>query len=570
MKQAISALFLLCAFSAFAQTNTASFDDELRGLLFEVDNELNRAAEYSEARNKRIAELRNALGSSTNDEQRYWLSRTLYNEYSFFDSDSAMAYVDRCSELAQRLGRKDWQNESELNRSYVLSATGLLEEATNALEKVNPATLDHKQTIQYCERMLFIGTRKYQYLNDEKVTTAYPVEIDSLIQHASSSLKPADPEYGWFIGWANLKDSISAAKVIPEVKAIVDSSDMNTRADAMNAWVLSKLYEYSGDSDKRLKYLLRSAMVDIRTANKEIASLEEAATILFNMGDIEHAKNYFEYSIECAMAYKSRVRLNHLLEQRNLVVKSLGVRAELRAEQNRRYIIGLSIILFILILAIIYIALQMKQLSRSRRALHEANTKLQQHIGILQQTRTELAEANEKLSRLYDNTRAGARELAAVNEAKEKYIANIFGLCSSYINKLDDFRKNIFHMIVARRFDAVSDLTKSPDLPQNEIKELYANFDHIFLQIYPDFVDDFNALLRPEERITLRHGESLNTELRIYALVRLGLDDSVKIAQFLHISVQTVYNTRLRTRNKAIVPKDHFADTVRSLGKPDF
>lgn len=125
-------------------------------------------------------------------------------------------------------------------------------------------------------------------------------------------------------------------------------------------------------------------------------------------------------------------------------------------------------------------------------------------------------------------------------------------------------------MIVARRFDDVSRLTKSPDLPQNEVKELYANFDRIFLQIYPDFVTDFNALLRPEERISLKHGESLNTELRIYALVRLGLDDSVKIAQFLHISVQTVYNTRLKTRNKAIVPKEQFADTVRSLGKPDF
>lgn len=570
MKQAITALLLLCSLAVHGQNHTADFDGELRGLLEDVDNELDRAGQYSEARQNRIDELHKTLRKSNNDEQRYWLSRTLYNEYSFFNSDSAMAYVDSCSALAHRLGRKDWINESELNRSYILSATGLLDDATKALEKVDPSTLDHKQTIQYCERMLFIGTRKYQYINDEKVTTAYPVELDSLIQHASGSLKPDDPEYGWFIGWANLKDSISAARVIPEVKPIVDASQMNTRADAMNAWVLSKLYEYSGDPDKRLKYLLRSAMADIRTANKEIASLEEAAMILFQLGDIDHAQKYFEYSIECALAYKSRVRLNHLSEQRNLVVKSLGMRDNLRAQQSRRYIIGLSCILFILVLAIIYIALQMKQLRRSRRALHEANTKLKQHVDTLQQTRTELAEANEKLSQLYDSTRASARELATVNEAKEKYIANIFGLCSSYINKLDDFRKNIYHMIVARRFDDVSRLTKSPDLSQSEIKELYANFDHIFLQIYPDFVNDFNTRLRPEERITLRHGESLNTELRIYALVRLGLDDSVKIAQFLHISVQTVYNTRLRTRNKAVIPKEQFAATVRSLGKADF
>ncbi len=570
MKQAITAFLLLCTLSIFGQNNAAAFDDELQGLLNEVDRELERADGYSDAKSRRIDELRQALGATVHDEHRYWLSRSLYNEFSYFDSDSAMAYVDRCSELAQRLGRKDWQNESELNRSYVYSATGLLDDAVDAIEKVDPSTLDHKQTIQYCERMLFIGTRKYQYINDERATTAYPVEIDSLIQKASVSLTPDEPEYGWFIGWANLKDSLSAARVIPELKTIVDPASMETRADAMNAWVLSKLYEYTGDPASRLKYLLRSALADIRTANKEIASLEEAASILFQMGDVEHAREYIDYSIKCANEYKSRIRLNHLSMQKELLLKALDVRDEMNAEQSRRYIIGLSCILLILVLAIVYIGRQMRQLSRSRAALHEANENLRQHVEKLQQTRTELAEANVELSRLYDSTKASARELAAINEAKEKYIANIFGLCSSYINKLDDFRKNIFHMIVARRFDDVSRLTKSPDLPQNEVKELYANFDRIFLQIYPDFVTDFNALLRPEERISLKHGESLNTELRIYALVRLGLDDSVKIAQFLHISVQTVYNTRLKTRNKAIVPKEQFADTVRSLGKPDF
>ena len=104
-------------------------------------------------------------------------------------------------------------------------------------------------------------------------------------------------------------------------------------------------------------------------------------------------------------------------------------------------------------------------------------------------------------------------------------------------------------------------------MAQNELKEFYHNFDAIFLHVYPDFVNDFNALLQPDERIMLKEGELLNTELRIYALVRLGINDSIKIAEFLHCSPQTVYNYRLKTRNKAIIPKEEFADTVRSLGK---
>ena len=152
----------------------------------------------------------------------------------------------------------------------------------------------------------------------------------------------------------------------------------------------------------------------------------------------------------------------------------------------------------------------------------------------------------------------------------ERYIADIFSMCSDYINKIDDFRKKINRMIIAGRLEEVRDITKSTELSTSEIKELYAIFDEIFLKIYPDFVADFNTLLRPEEQIHLRKGELLNTELRIYALVRLGISDSVKIAKFLHCSVQTVYNTRQRVRNKAIIPKERFAETVKSLGKMSY
>ena len=220
--------------------------------------------------------------------------------------------------------------------------------------------------------------------------------------------------------------------------------------------------------------------------------------------------------------------------------------------------------------ALIFIIRQMRQLTSSRQQLHRTNVELRERVEELQQTREELAATNQRLSQMYDNARQSASNLSERNETKERYIANIFTMCSDYISKLDDFRKNIYRMIMARRFDEISELTKSPELSHSQIKGLYANFDRIFLQIYPDFVNDFNTLLRPEDRVTPRKNDQLTTELRIYALVRLGLNDSVKIAKFLHVSVQTVYNTRQRTRNKAIVPKETFAEAVKSLGRPAF
>lgn len=214
--------------------------------------------------------------------------------------------------------------------------------------------------------------------------------------------------------------------------------------------------------------------------------------------------------------------------------------------------------------------MQNRKLHDSRKALDNANSQLNENLKELQSAHAALTEANNRLSGLYSSAKQDTIELSITNNAMERYIADIFSMCSDYINKIDDFRKKINRMIIAGRLEEVRDITKSTELSTSEIKELYAIFDEIFLKIYPDFVADFNTLLRPEEQIHLRKGELLNTELRIYALVRLGISDSVKIAKFLHCSVQTVYNTRQRVRNKAIIPKERFAETVKSLGKMSY
>ena len=157
--------------------------------------------------------------------------------------------------------------------------------------------------------------------------------------------------------------------------------------------------------------------------------------------------------------------------------------------------------------------------------------------------------------------------LAESNLIKEEYVGQMFSICSEYINKIDSFRKEVARKLKSGQSDALLKSVTSTSMVQSELKEFYRLFDSIFLNIFPNFVNDFNELLRPEERITLADGDLLNTPLRIYALVRLGINDSVKIAALLHCSSQTVYNNRLRIRNKAIVPKEDFADTVRTIGR---
>ena len=152
------------------------------------------------------------------------------------------------------------------------------------------------------------------------------------------------------------------------------------------------------------------------------------------------------------------------------------------------------------------------------------------------------------------------------NHVKEEYIARFFDQCSEYIEKLENYRKSLNAKAKNNQLDDLFKMIKSTTLVETELEELYQNFDSIFLNIYPSFIQEFNALLLPEEQIVPKAGELLNTELRIFALIRLGITDSIKIANFLRYSLRTVYNYRTKVRNKAAGSREEFEEIVKKIG----
>jgi len=549
-------------------------DEELLEVL---DATLAESPELERRKVDKIAGIRAEYAEASDREQRYWIARNLYNEYCSFDSDSAMYYADLAYRLAGETGHKSWMDEMQLNRVYLLAATGLLAEASNLLSTLHPETLQPGLEARYFEQLLFLSTHRDQFIGVNSAEVPYDAAASEMLDSLCRSLSPTDPQYGWFEGWRNLQSSAKAADLIPRLKKNVDAGGFSTRKEAMDAWILSRLYEKAGDDDNKLRYLILSSIADIRASNKEIASLEEVANILYNTrakggGDnnLKRANDYISYCIRCANEYKSRVRVGRLADLQHHISQAYQTELERQEHRAANYLKLLGAILLGLIAAMVFIFAQMRKLRQSRAMLNDANRALNGKVSELEELKKQLEEANLTLEGLYSNARDGANELSRTNLAKEKYIADIFAICSSYISKLDDFRKNIYRLLIAGKYEELRHLTKTPELPQAEVKELHRTFDKIFLGIYPDFVRDFNTLLRPEEQIELKKDDLLNTELRIYALVRLGLSDSTAIARFLHCSVQTVYNTRQRTRGKAVVPREEFAERVRSLGKTIF
>ncbi|HWD90393.1 MAG TPA: DUF6377 domain-containing protein [Mucilaginibacter sp.] len=178
----------------------------------------------------------------------------------------------------------------------------------------------------------------------------------------------------------------------------------------------------------------------------------------------------------------------------------------------------------------------------------------------------QLADLNNEITNSNSRLKDANIQLKEANKIKETYIANFFDLCSSYIDKLENFRKLISKKASDKNLEGLQRMLRSTNIVDSEAEELYKIFDNIFLSLYPTFVIEFNLLLGQKDRISLKHGELLNTELRIYALVRLGITDSNQIASFLRYSVSTIYNYRTSARNKATVSRDSFEEKVMRIG----
>ncbi len=311
------------------------------------------------------------------------------------------------------------------------------------------------------------------------------------------------------------------------------------------AYFLGYYYQTEHNFELSEKYYVISAITDIENCVKDNASLRALALIYYEKGDINKAHKFMQAAIDDAIFCNVRYRTIEISSSYPII--NASYQAKERKQKNTLQILLTVISLLVIFLAIglFYIYRQMKRLSMIRKELHHTNLQL----GNLNK---DLLDANDSLKES--------------NFIKEEYIAHFFDMCSSYIDKLENYRKMLNRYATNRQMDELVKVLHSTTLVETELEELYKKFDIIFINLYPTFVEEFNALQMNEEQIQLKRGELLNTELRIFALIRLGINDSVKIAGFLRYSISTIYNYRVKARNNAIVPREQFEEMVMKIG----
>lgn len=568
MKSGLFILIVCLPFPAYVCADTSKHAlEENRKLLHSLDSLLEQQDLFVRVKEERIKQLKMQYSRVKDVKELYAMNRMVYLEYRVYDADSALHYINKNIQLAQQTNNRTWEVVSLLEQSFVLTSSGLLTEALKAVSDIQPEELPQNLRSEYFGRLCTLYSRLRDYSSENSQLSEHYNNLQKAFRDSVYlTATPDELRYWNCRAWLYLGT--------PEIEPVKQAFEENkqtlsndSRKYSIATYNLSAIYRSENNESKYLENLILSAMADIRSVNGDIGSLQEIAEYLFKHGEIDRAYNYILYCSQKAMLFHNRVRIVKMSHLQNQIYKAYQEQSRTQQKRLQASLIAVSFLFLVLIGAFLFIRKQMRRLKEANLKLDNTNQKLSVNMDALSTAHQRLEEVNMQLKDLNTQLQEVNDQLRESNYVKEEYIGYVFNICSTYISKLEEFRKNINRKLKVGQIEDVKAITDSSATASNELKEFYQNFDTIFLHLYPDFVGDFNALLLPEERIELKEGELLNTELRIHALIRLGITDSVKIADFLHCSAQTVYNNRLRTRNKSIIPKEDFINAVKKLGK---
>lgn len=568
MKSGLFILIVCLLFPAYVCADTSKHAlEENRKLLHSLDSLLEQQDLFVRVKEERIKQLKMQYSRVKDVKELYAMNRMVYLEYRVYDADSALHYINKNIQLAQQTNNRTWEVVSLLEQSFVLTSSGLLTEALKAVSDIQPEELPQNLCSEYFGRLCTLYSRLRDYSSENSQLSEHYNNLQKAFRDSVYlTATPDELRYWNCRAWLYLGT--------PEIEPVKQAFEENkqtlsndSRKYSIATYNLSAIYRSENNESKYLENLILSAMADIRSVNGDIGSLQEIAEYLFKHGEIDRAYNYILYCSQKAMLFHNRVRIVKMSHLQNQIYKAYQEQSRTQQKRLQASLIAVSFLFLVLIGALLFIRKQMRRLKEANLKLDNTNQKLSVNMDALSTAHQRLEEVNMQLKDLNTQLQEVNDQLRESNYVKEEYIGYVFNICSTYISKLEEFRKNINRKLKVGQIEDVKAMTDSSATASNELKEFYQNFDTIFLHLYPDFVGDFNALLLPEERIELKEGELLNTELRIHALIRLGITDSVKIADFLHCSAQTVYNNRLRTRNKSIIPKEDFINAVKKLGK---
>lgn len=530
-------------------------NSSMDSLLLKLDETIKERPVYIKAKEVKLKDLQEALRYHRfSEEERFSLLGNLLDEYRSFNTDSSLAVARERYQVAVRLGKKEFLDNALMNTAEIMGTAGMYKEATEMMQNIHITSLpDYLHSYYYhIYRTVYGLMADYAVTDREKKRYA---EITDCYRDSLLLVNADNPLVYTLIKSDQYNVRHEYDKAIRLLTDYYQQESGNVHNMALCAYTLSESYGLKGDKENQKKYLIISALSDMESAVREYISLRKLAVLLYQEGDLDRAYSYLRLCMDDAVACNARLRILEILEIFPIINDAYQQKSEKQQEQMKWALASISLLSIFLLLAIFYVYKQMRRVAAARREVLEANKRLKE-------LNDELHSSNEKL-------KEANHSIAENSYLKEEYIGRYMDQCSVYLEKMDNYRRSLGKIAATGNVEELYKKIKSSKLIDEELKEFYANFDNTFLQLFPSFVEDFNTLLADGEQIYPKGNERMTTELRIFALIRLGITDSVKIAQFLRYSVTTIYNYRTKVRNKAAGDRDQLEQKVMEIGKSE-
>lgn len=550
MKKILSLVYILC-FSAL--TSSFAQNKNIKDLYEQLDQAIKQSQYYINQKESRITKIKKQSRQGHTPQQLLTAYYKLYEEYKAYQSDSSIYYIHQAIDLAKRNNMKSDITKLRSILALQYSTSGAFTEALHVLQSIDKKTLNNSNKKDYYIAFYHVyGELGFTNINiDTELSQEFYSKQDCYRDTLFSILSPNSEDY--LMRKEVLLTNQNKLKEALKINDIrLSKCKKGSHEYGIVAYYRYLIYRSLKDEDMVKYWLLQSAICDVKCAIYDQASLWILAEILSKEKDVERSYKYINFSWKANKKFCTRIRSWQISPVLGTI--DHNYQAELKKANHRLIfaIICVSLLVIALALLTFYVNKQKSYLSNARNELKKTNTQLE--------------ELNNKLSSTNGMLKASNDKLNESNGVKEEYIGQFLGACSHYIDKLDKMRLNVNKMLKNKQYNELYSMTKSSEVKEQELEELYANFDKVFLNLFPNFVEDLNGLLKEEYQIHLSSPNKLSAIVRVFALIRLGIDDSTKIAEFLHYAVNTIYNYRAKLRNGAINDRNEFEKKVRELG----
>jgi tetratricopeptide (TPR) repeat protein len=494
-----------------------------------LDYYLSKQKEYDRIKEERINRLKDEIHQTQNEPAvLYPLYENLYEEYRSYIYDSAYVCVEKLLDISSALNDTEKITSSSVKLGFCYLSSGLFKECFDILSALNVKNCNAETQIDY----YISKSRLYYDLADYNNSSGFRKQYERMgneIIDSAIALLPVESPHFWSTAGLKSMKSDNPHGALEAFRKMINTRDYSDHDFAIATSSIAYLLELQGKREEAKPYFIEAAIADIKSSTKEAVALRNLAKLLYEDGDLTHSAEYIRRALDDAFFYNARHRQ---LEIGYILPIIEGERMDVIQNQKDTifvFLVFISILLIALIVAFFIIWKQLKRLNQAKQIIQKSN-----------------------------------ESLIEANKIKDEYIGYFFSLHSEFIEKLEGFQKFVKRKVLARQYEDINNIPKDLDA-HKEREALYSRFDQIFLKLFPHFVSEFNGLLRPEEQIQLKKGELMNTDLRIYALIRLGINENEKIAQFLGYSVNTIYTYKTKIKNKANVSNEEFKQKVMEI-----